>query len=90
MLTSIETYKDSYRFRLIVEPAAILEPGFVLDRAALEACRRQQQLLVDGKIWSVSSPVLFDLNSRLHEVIIECSRNPSLSTGSSVWTGCGA
>jgi DNA-binding GntR family transcriptional regulator len=67
--------KDSYRFRLIIEPAAILEPGFVLDRAALEACRRQQQRLVDEGIWSVSSPVLFDLNSRLHEVIIERSRN---------------
>jgi DNA-binding GntR family transcriptional regulator len=75
MLTSIETYKDSYRFRLTIEPAAILEPGFVLEREPLEACRRQQQRLVDGEIWSVSSPVLFDLNSRLHEVIIECSRN---------------
>ena len=75
MLTSIEAYKDSYRFRLVIEPAAILEPGFVLDRAALEACRQQQQRLVDGEIWSVSSPALFDMNSRLHETIIECSRN---------------
>ncbi|MBR0724974.1 GntR family transcriptional regulator [Bradyrhizobium manausense] len=75
MLTSIEAYKDSYRFRLTIEPAAILEPGFVLDRAPLEACRQQQQRLVDGEIWSVSSPALFDMNSKLHEAIIECSRN---------------
>lgn len=75
MLTSIETYKDSYRFRLVIEPAAILEPGFVLDRAALETCREQQQRLVDGEIWSVSRPSLFDMNSKLHETIIECSRN---------------
>ena len=75
MLTSIETYKDSYRFRLTIEPAAILEPGFVLNRVALEACRQQQQQLVDGEIWSVSSPSLFDTNSKLHEAIIECSRN---------------
>lgn len=75
MLTSMETYKDSYRFRLVIEPAAILEPGFVLDREALEACREQQQRLVDGEIWSVSSPALFDMNSKLHETVIECSRN---------------
>ncbi|MGY4428447.1 DNA-binding GntR family transcriptional regulator [Bradyrhizobium sp. F1.13.1] len=75
MLTSIEAYKDSYRFRLVIEPAAILEPGFVLDRASLEACRDQQQRLVDGEIWSVSSPALFDMNSKLHETIIDCSRN---------------
>ena len=49
---------NSYRFRFfIVEPAAILEPGFAPDRAAREACRRYK-LLVDGKIWSVSSPVI--------------------------------
>lgn len=75
MLTSIETYKDSYRFRLVIEPAAILEPGFVLDRASLEVCRDQQQRLVGGEIWSVSSPALFDMNSKLHETIIDCSRN---------------
>lgn len=75
MLTSIEAYRDSYRFRLTIEPAAILEPGFVLDRAALEVCRQDQQRLVDGEIWSVSSPALFDMNSRLHEAIIECSKN---------------
>ncbi|MCK1541149.1 GntR family transcriptional regulator [Bradyrhizobium sp. 179] len=81
MLTSIESYKDSYRFRLVIEPAAILEPGFVLDRIALEACREEQQRLVDGQIWSVSSPALFDMNSKVHETIIECSRNSCLIDG---------
>jgi len=75
MLTSMQSYRDSYRFRLTIEPAAILEPGFVLDRPALLACRQEQQGLVDGDIWHVSNATLFDLNSRLHETIIECSRN---------------
>lgn len=75
MLTSMETYRDSYRFRLVIEPAAILEPGFELDRPALEACRDQQQQLVDGGIWTISNPELFDMNRRLHEAVIECSRN---------------
>ncbi|OZF01276.1 GntR family transcriptional regulator [Rhodococcoides fascians] len=75
MLTSMKMYQDSYHFRLVIEPAAILEPTFVLDRPALEASRDAQQRLVDGRIWEVSNAELFDLNSHHHEVIIGCSRN---------------
>lgn len=75
MLKSMQSYQDSYRFRLAIEPAAILEPGFVLNRDALLACRAQQQELVDGRIWEVSNPALFDLNRTVHESIISCSRN---------------
>ncbi|WP_127091111.1 GntR family transcriptional regulator [Aquabacter cavernae] len=75
MLKSMQSYQDSYRFRLAIEPAAIMEPGFVLNRAALIACRMQQQELVDGRIWEVSNPTLFDLNRNVHEAIIACSRN---------------
>ncbi|MDC7785429.1 GntR family transcriptional regulator [Rhodoplanes sp. TEM] len=75
VLTSLQAYADSYRFRLVIEPAAILEPGFVLDRAAIAACRAAQQRLVDGDIRRVSNATLFDLNSRFHETVIACSRN---------------
>lgn len=75
VLTSMQAYKDSYRFRLVIEPAAILEPGYELNRPALEECRVQQQRLVDGEIWTVSNDVLFDVNSRLHQAIIACSGN---------------
>jgi DNA-binding GntR family transcriptional regulator len=75
MLTSMQAYEDSYRFRLVIEPAAILEPHFVLDRPALEECRAQQQKLADGDIWKISNARLFDINSRLHETIIACSHN---------------
>ena len=75
MLTTMKMYEDSYRFRLVIEPAAILETTFELDRAALEASRDHQQRLVDGEILTVSNAELFDLNSHHHEVIIGCSRN---------------
>lgn len=75
MLTSLQSYRDSYRFRLIVEPAAILEPSFVLNPPALLECGDQQRQLLEGDIWSVSKARLFQLNSHLHETIIECSRN---------------
>jgi DNA-binding GntR family transcriptional regulator len=75
VLTSLQAYEDSYRFRLLIEPAAILEPRFTLNRAALERCREQQQWLVDGGIWQVSDAKLFELNSGMHEAIIECCQN---------------
>lgn len=75
MLTSLESYRASYRFRLSIEPAAILEDTFVLDRENLEECRRDQQRLVDGDIWTVATASLFDINSHFHQTIIECSRN---------------
>jgi DNA-binding GntR family transcriptional regulator len=81
MLTSMQSYEDSYRFRMVIEPAAILEPNFLLDRDGLEECRAQQQKLADGGIWKISSAKLFDLNSRLHEVIIGSSRNAFFSEG---------
>ena len=75
MLTSMQAYEESYRFRMVIEPAAILEPNFLLDRAALEECRAQQQKLADGEIWKISNARLFEVNSRLHETIVACSRN---------------
>jgi DNA-binding GntR family transcriptional regulator len=78
MLTSLETYQDSYRFRRLIEPAAILEPGFTLDRAAVERARGSQQRLIDGAIWTIDAADLFDLNSAFHETIMECSGNTLL------------
>jgi DNA-binding GntR family transcriptional regulator len=75
VLTSLEAYEDSYRFRLLIEPAAILEPRFTLNRTALERSREQQQWLVDGRIWQVSDAKLFELNSGMHQAIIECCQN---------------
>ena len=77
-LTSLRSYEDSYRFRLIIEPAAMREPGFVLDRRAVEQVRAQQQELVDGRIFSIGNAELFDLNRSFHEAIIACSGNTFL------------
>lgn len=75
VLTSLQAYEDSYRFRLLIEPAALLEPTFKLNRPALLRCREEQQWLVDGGIWTVSDAKLFELNSGMHEAIIECCQN---------------
>ncbi|MDF3606692.1 GntR family transcriptional regulator [Paracoccus sp. DMF-8] len=75
MLTSEDAYRQSFRFRLLNEPAAILEPTFVLNEAALLACREQQQALIAGDVHRATAADLFEINSRLHETILECSNN---------------
>jgi DNA-binding GntR family transcriptional regulator len=75
VLTSLAAYGDSYRFRLAIEPAAILEPTFVLDVEALMHRRRQQVELMEGAIFTASDAAIFEMNSGLHETIVACSRN---------------
>ncbi|MCA1184855.1 GntR family transcriptional regulator [Saccharopolyspora sp. 6T] len=75
MLTSQGSYRDSYRFRLTIEPAALLEPDFQLDEDAVREVRAQQQHLVDGAIREVGDAELFDRNSAFHEVLVQCSGN---------------
>jgi len=75
VLTSLQAYEDSYRFRLLIEPAALLEPTFKLNRSALVRCREEQEWLINGGIWEVTDAKLFELNSGMHEAIIECCHN---------------
>ncbi|MBP1847628.1 DNA-binding GntR family transcriptional regulator [Rhizobium petrolearium] len=75
VLTSMETYRQSYSFRQAIEPAALLEKGFALDRPVLERHLEQQRRLVAGEILDISAVRLFEINSEMHEAIIECSRN---------------
>lgn len=75
VLTSLEAYRDSYRFRQLIEPAALLEPRFALNRPVLEQRLEQQRWLVEGGIWKIADARLFELNSGMHESIIECSQN---------------
>lgn len=75
VLTSIDSYRQSYRFRLAIEPAALLEPTFRLDAPLLERHLAQQERLVAGEVHSISNVQLFVLNSAMHEALIECSGN---------------
>ena len=74
-LSSGETYGQGYRFRLLLEPAALLEPGYRLDAAALRRCQSEQQALVDGAVRHVSPAQIFDANTHLHETIAGFSGN---------------
>ena len=75
VLTSLEAYRQSYRFRQAIEPAALLEPGFQLNAPVLERHLDQQRRLVAGEVATISQVGLFVVSSAMHQAIIECSQN---------------
>lgn len=78
VLTTPESFALSYRARLVIEPAALLEPTYSIDREAFARCRVQQTALAEGQMKTVSSVELFAIGSHFHEVIVACCGNPFL------------
>ena len=78
-LSTVEAHDQSYRFRLIIEPAGLLEPGFKIDPEAFALHRRQQESLLTGSLALLSRSELFRYNSTFHEMIAECSNNAYLA-----------
>lgn len=76
MLTSVQGYEAGYRLRVIVEPAALLEPSFKIDRAAFARMRAQQEALLAGDMLRLSPAQLFGANVEFHEMLLGCSGNP--------------
>jgi len=70
LLSSVESHRESYRFRMMLEPAAILEPGYAVDLAELERCRREQLDLLSGGIEHCTPAQLFHAGSHFHETVV--------------------
>ncbi len=76
VLASAEAHQQGYRFRAALEPAALLEPGYAIDRTAFNRRRAEQRALVEGRIHEVSPAELFGFGAGFHETIVGCSGNP--------------
>lgn len=76
MLLTPDSLLQSYRLRLALEPAALLEPGFRLERKVLERCRATELRLLDGGIATATANELHDRGVLFHESLVEASRNP--------------
>jgi DNA-binding GntR family transcriptional regulator len=70
------SWDKGYQFRIIVEPAAILVPGFEVDNEKLTVCRLAHQDLMsavnagrDIAMW------IYETDSNFHELIVSFSRN---------------
>ena len=75
MLTTPDSLLQSYRLRLALEPAALLEPGFKLDRQVLARCRAAEQHLLDGGIETDTADQLHNRGVLFHESLVEASGN---------------
>lgn len=73
-LDSVESERESYRFRLMLECAALTEPGFRVNAQRLAACRQRQQMLL-AHATRRSWLEFFEANAEFHELLAEASGN---------------
>ncbi|MEY2954369.1 MAG: hypothetical protein RLZZ401_2456 [Pseudomonadota bacterium] len=78
LLRDAESHRESYRFRMVIEPAALLEPGYQADLTELEKCRREQLDLLAGGIERGTSTELFRAGVHFHETVIAGAHNQFL------------
>lgn len=64
-----QVYEESYRFRLMIEPMAILDPGFSPDNKRIAELRRLHEELIDGRTGAISPRRLVEVDVDFHEAI---------------------
>lgn len=74
-IDSEQLHDESYRYRLLIEPAAILEPTFQLDRPRAERLRAAHEELMHSGLRRISSVKFFEFNAQFHEFVAACSGN---------------
>ena len=76
VLTSQKAYAQSYQFRMGIEPAALLEPAFKVDRRAFAEARLAQERLLAEDASRASREEVFETGAAFHEMLMRCSGNP--------------
>lgn len=76
VVSTPQAFDQIYRFRMVIEPAALLEPGFRLDRQVVAELRQTQQNMLDRDIDVASPERLIATGAHFHESIIRMSHNP--------------
>jgi len=76
VLTTPDALEQTYRLRLAIEPASLLEPGYRLDPAVAAQCRAVEETMLAGGIETASSDALYERGVRYHEAIVGASGNP--------------
>jgi DNA-binding GntR family transcriptional regulator len=72
---------SSLRFRLLIEPACLLEPGYSLDLARARLVRQDHEAIIAlprNKLSSVNIFHFYDMNAEFHELLAAGSDNPFL------------
>lgn len=59
VMVSQQAYEEGYRFRMVIEPATLLEPTFRVDKAVLQELADQQISLLKGAFGNCLRPSCF-------------------------------
>lgn len=74
-LDSLEALDQCFRFRMVIEPAAILEPTFQVDRKVFDRIRTDHEAALRQQLQHIGPGELFALTSGFHEALVRCSGN---------------
>lgn len=75
LLKSVEAHDESYRFRMIIEPAALEEPGFTLDPVWVVRTRSEHEATLATPPGRLSMVRFFEMNADFHETLAASSGN---------------
>lgn len=75
VVDSAEAYEESYYYRIVIEPAAILSPNFEPDTEELEKLIEEQKYISSDGYAYMTAQELFDANTKFHESVIAWSGN---------------
>jgi DNA-binding GntR family transcriptional regulator len=73
--------QSSLRFRLMLEPAGLLEPGYSLDRARARMVRKDHEAIIAtprNELAKISVFHFYDMNAEFHELLAAGAGNPFL------------
>ncbi len=74
-IDSPKTHEESYRLRMLIEPAGLLEPTFQLDAKRLAQVREDhERMLLKGAHPAIGAN-MFDMNAQFHEMLAAFSGN---------------
>ncbi len=73
--TRTEDDADMYRFRLLLEPSALLQPGFSISAEKIAALRAQQVDLMNRLETNFDVSEIYDANDALHGSLITACHN---------------
>jgi DNA-binding GntR family transcriptional regulator len=66
---------ESYRLRLIIEPAALLEPGYRLAQEWIDEMRQKHHDMLATPWSETSSIALYEMNAQFHEGLVAGAQN---------------
>lgn len=79
VLNSAAAYRESYRYRLLIEPAALLESGFRMLPRKIDVLREQNLAICEGRFEHLAIDRLFEVDAAFHGAIGEASGNRFLA-----------